>query len=483
MLPKSLKYGSKVESVMCRSYRSNIAPMNGTGIYNGGDTITINIPTRNNLVLAPSESYLKFSLQLKNGATAANFMRWDSGGAHGIIQRIRVFHGSNLLSDIDNYNLLAKMMFDISVPTDAAYGKYNVISGTRNDLVVKLADMAAGTTYVQNDTQLIDNMGFSAYQINSGDLIGSNIGANALTTTQTYCLNLVSLVGTLCSQNYIPLYAMTSAPLRIEIILVDSIIKACACSTAPDLTTGGISITNCEYVAQFMELSDDAISMISSSLGGDKLQFVVPDYRNYSYSGITINASGTNTQTQTQFPIPAKFSSLKSLFITCRDMGMGKTACFPHSCITNGLVDYQFRIGSILAPLKAPNSNPEMFCELLKSISSLSDLNHHPSIEKSSYSQIMSATYLSELATAAGTGVSNINSGSFYVGLDLENYAGSDRSQIFTGYNSNTDDIYFVGNYNITITGNATAYNPRFDAFACFDSVIIFENNTAYIVF
>ncbi len=50
MLPKQLKNGSKVESVMARSYRTNIAPQNGTGTYNAGNTI-INIPTRNNLTL------------------------------------------------------------------------------------------------------------------------------------------------------------------------------------------------------------------------------------------------------------------------------------------------------------------------------------------------------------------------------------------------------------------------------------------------
>ena len=147
--------------------------------------------------------------------------------------------------------------------------------------------------------------------------------------------------------------------------------------------------------------------------------------------------------------------------------------------MTSGIIDYQFRIGSIVAPLKAPNSNPEMFCELLKSIGSMSDLNHHPSIEKTSYSLAVSSTYLAESGAGGGSGVSNINSGSFYVGLDLENYAGSDRTQIFTGYNSNTDDIYYVAN----LAAGATSYTPRFDAFANFDSVIIFENNTAYIVF
>ena len=34
MLPKTLKYGSKVESAYARSMRSNIQPQNGTGPYN-----------------------------------------------------------------------------------------------------------------------------------------------------------------------------------------------------------------------------------------------------------------------------------------------------------------------------------------------------------------------------------------------------------------------------------------------------------------
>ena len=112
MLPKNLAYGSKVESASARSYRTNIQPQNGTGNYNASDTIIINIPTRNNLVFAPSESYLKFTHTVTANANN-NYARFDSCGAHGLIQRIRVFHGSNLLSDIDNYGLLAKILFDL----------------------------------------------------------------------------------------------------------------------------------------------------------------------------------------------------------------------------------------------------------------------------------------------------------------------------------------------------------------------------------
>ena len=74
-------------------------------------------------------------------------------------------------------------------------------------------------------------------------------------------------------------------------------------------------------------------------------------------------------------------------------------------------------------------------------------------------------------------GVSAVNSASFYVGLDLENYANSDKSQIFAGWNSATDDIYYIP----TFAGQTVATVVRFDAMALFDSLLVFENNTCYV--
>ena len=119
-----------------------------------------------------------------------------------------------------------------------------------------------------------------------------------------------------------------------------------------------------------------------------------------------------------------------------------------------------------MVPTKPPETLTEMFCEVLKAIGSMSDLNHQPAIEKTSYEMAVSAAN-----TASGA----INSGSFYIGLDLENYSTASKDSIFAGYNSNTDDIFAV--VNLT---PAAAITPRLDAFAMFDSVIVFENNTAY---
>ena len=459
MLPKNLKYGSKVESSVARSSRINIAPQNGTGNYGYGDTIILNIPTRNNLVLATSESYLKFKLSITNG-TAANAFRWDSCGAHGLFQRIRVFHGSNLIQDIDSYGLLAKVLFDLQQPTDATYGKQTMLCGTRSDLVL-------GSTTT-----------LSVNQINSGERFGavSNapfaLSAAAAVLSDTYCLNLISLIGSLSSSNYLPLFSMTSAPLRVEIQLVSSLFQAMADLTDAGGTTSTIALSNVEYIANIIELGDQAMSTIYGSLEGKPLQYVVPDFRNYQFTATIPD----NTATQITMPIPAKYSSLKNILVTTRDKGTGAATFFPFSSVVLGLSQYQFRIGAQIIPPKPPTTVPEFFAETLKAMGSISDIHYTPSIDKQSFS-LASSSASNDSATVTST----VSSGSFCIGIDLENYAAADKSTIFSGMNTNTDDIFLQLDYGAVNRG--AALTVRFDAFSNFDSVLVAENQTAFIKF
>ncbi len=66
---------------------------------------------------------------------------------------------------------------------------------------------------------------------------------------------------------------MTSAPLSIEITLVDAIIKALA--ARQDST---FAMTNVEYLASFIELSDSAMQMIYSEKGDKPIQYVFPSF-------------------------------------------------------------------------------------------------------------------------------------------------------------------------------------------------------------
>ena len=468
MLPKNLKYTSRIESQMARATKNNISPQNGTGPYGLGDTIILNIPTRNNLVLSTTESYLKFNLQVTNTSGNPASFRFDSCGAHGIISRIRIFHGSNLLQDISEYGLLAKFLFDMQVSYDSTIGKHSILAGTRADQALTLpteatangADLATTQALANALKATFSNAKVSFNTVNSGEFLGT-VNNNTATTSRTYCLNLISLIGTLCSSQYLPNFAMTSSPLRVEIQLVDAIQKAICCNG-----TATIAVSNVEYIGNFIELSDEAVGMIYSSIQGP-LQVCIPDYRNYQYNQQLTNG----TASQINFSIPSKFSSLKSIYATCRDQGTGAFSYFPFSSVNKGILDYYFRVGATLIPTKSPNTLPEMFSELLKSVGSMSDLNHHPAIDFPTYSILDSLQN--------GHTTSTVSSSSFYIGLDLESYSNSDKSQIYQGYNTNNDDIFLVLNY----SGTGATSNCRYDAFALFDSVIVFENNTAYCKF
>lgn len=492
MLPKNLRYGSKVESAPAKSTRVNIAPQNGTGNYNLGDTIIVNIPTRRNLVLVPSESYFKYSIEITNPTNGlVEHYRWDSGGAQAIIQKLRIFSGSNLLEDIDAYGMLAKMLMDLQVNTPSTYGKYNVMAGTRSDIMTTPPAVIASAAGVVNGTPAMDPtnattlgttltavlnsvLSQQCVPINNGDYITTVTGGAAPVKSgaYTYCINLISMLGSLCQNQYIPLFAMDSAPLRLELQLVDDI-KKMLTSVAG---TSTITISNVEYIANFIELSDEAVNMIVESLQGEPLQFVLPSWRNYQFSYALSNSATVN------IPIPAKFSSLKSLFITTRDRFNLPLYC-PHSSVVDGLASYQFRLGSTIVPAKAPSSQPEFFAECLKAIASMGDVYHSPSIDKNSYG--LNAT-VADVAITDNTLYPHTikrgltQSGSFYIGLDLENYANAPKDSIFAGYNSNTDDIYAMLTYGQTV-GFVGA--TRYDAYACFDQVLVCANSTAFVRF
>ena len=138
-------------------------------------------------------------------------------------------------------------------------------------------------------------------------------------------------------------------------------------------------------------------------------------------------------------------------------------------------------------PSKPVDDICSMFSELTKSIGSISDLHFNPSIRKSSY-MITSST--ANTVALEANNASNIISGSFYVGIDLENYTAAPKDTIFAGMNTNTDDIFFIGNYN-TSAGSLTNYTGanlatttvRFDAYATFDCVLVCENGTCFVRF
>jgi len=449
MIPANLKYQSKVESAPARRYLTQIQPQGGTGTYNPGDTITINIPTRANTALIPSESYLRGNFNLiASGASTSSCL--ESCGWHQFIQRIRVFHGSNLLEDIDNYGQLAKILYDYQAPEDAVKGRFAITSGTNEEYSVATGGAIGANTLLNSRS------------VNRGRALGVLAAA---TTSFPFAMNLVSLVGALSGDKYLPLWEMTAAPLRVEIVLQSSLIRAMMVEGGTGLN---FTATGINYCGEFLELPDSAISAIKSG-SSSPMQMVLPSYRSYTNSA----SLPAGTQTQVSFPVPAKFSSLKNIFVATRSTA-GTAAQYPSSHCAFGVgsansIGYQFRVGSEVLPSTAPVALPEIYSEAVKCFGSLADLQVQPSIDNTAFA-------LNLPNTVAGLiEASTEDSGSFLIGIDMEVYQNADKTSIFSGTNTNTSDIFAIINY---FTASATTVLQT--AFAAYDQVLVYENGVCY---
>lgn len=465
MLPNNLKYQPKVESAPARRYRTNIQPQNGQNNYAQGNTIIINIPTRNNTALIPSESVLKGSVTFTPSATAT-CAALESCGHHGWINRLRVFHGSNLLQDIQEYHQLAKILYDFQMPLDSAQGRFSVTSGTTNEYTGRLDTAVSGT--VPNGSALIVKPTNRGKNYSSAFLNGNAVtGITATALTDNFCINLISLVGALSGNKYLPLWEMTSAPLRLELVLQSSIANVMNFSAGTP-TNGAFTLNNVEFIGEFLELPDSAIAAVRAG-SSNPLQMVVPDYRAYTFSQQLVQ----NVSTSVSMPIPAKFSSLKSLFVNHR-YTQGAVTYWPVAATQMGLTSYQFRIGSEVLPSTAPTSVSDWFTEASKCFGSIADVSYQPSIDLSSYNQAQAPTAV----TSYDLGMT-VDSGSFLVGIDCESYQNADKGAIFAGMNTNTSDIFYQPTHYYTGASTQCYYT----AFANFDSVLCCENGVAYVRF
>ena len=238
-LPKNCLYTNKINSSYSRNYQAVIQPQNGAAQL--GDTIIFNIPTGGNLVMSGHDTVLKFGLSIKNGATAAadGTIKLNKAGAYGVFQRMRVFAGGILISDIDNYGNLMDMLVTCQQSTDSVMGKLKILAGTENNVGASLGALAGDADSAQ----------------------------------YFYCLPLMSIFS--LTNNYVPLWALGGTPLRVELQVVSSITQVARSLTAILAPTVRELLTNIELVCNMMELSDTGMNIIKHSIGSDGLHRII----------------------------------------------------------------------------------------------------------------------------------------------------------------------------------------------------------------
>lgn len=456
-LPLNLKFGNKSESGLARQY-SSIVQSDQKSDFSFGETCVFNIPTRPNNYLDGSNTYLKFSVDLKNGATADNTIQLDACGAHCFIDRLRILHGSNVLEDCQDYASIAKLITDWTYHTD-----YKVsagwVQGHRNaEYNLGLSSVSVNSGGSQNNATVLDDV--TLIKTNAGDSVGVGLAADAV-ATQTYVLNLFSLIGSLAGDNYIPLTEMVGAPLRVEITWKQSPNFAVAALSALSATSSDHKIYATTLMTSVIEVSDDVNNAIREA-NPEGLQISSVQYKLVQTDTRAISGT-TNVSTS----IPARYKSVKSLFATLRDSDkIGNIRNFSNSFNRMGITSYQFRIGNMNYPQTQVTDDVVAFMEVQKGFNGgVNDLFSPTTVGQSQYTQ--------NVAPDIGE---NTSSGCYAIGLDLESYTGIvNRSVMYSGSNLTSTDCAL----NISTAG--VSANMRINVTALIDVLYTFSNGVAVV--
>jgi hypothetical protein len=468
-LPRNLLYQNKIDAMSARPYTSNIQPQ-GAQTYSANDVMIFNIPCNRNTVLSPHDTYLKFSMTATNGATAQDWVRLSKAGAHGFIQRLRVFHGSTLLEDIDNYgNLVAQLCTHQRSADNISY-KGSVTEGFEESCAVLCTGSGAGASA----TPVYSINGLRGARISNATFgAAAGLAGGAVTGVKTFCVPLVSILGTL-SDKYVPLFAMTSSSIRVEIQLVNSALIPFVSITA----MASFSISNVEIIGSFIELSDQALGVIQQSTAGAPLTMAVNRWSNLVY-----NATLANATTNVSVPVPFKYSSVQAIINSIRQYSAGAITFDAFGSYNYNINEYWYQFGSETLPTKHPGSSATgggdrqtMFNYYCSALGSTYDLDYNPLISLYTYDTMTVPVVSAETANTYAGQLSSI-AGAFGIGQELLSFPSANVDQMFSGRNTSTEDVY----HNLIFNANATTPAVRFDYYCLHHAVIILENGQASI--
>ena len=382
------------------------------------------------------------------------------------------FHGSTLLEDVDNYgNLMAQLCTHQRSADNVSY-KGSVVEGFEESCAVLVTGSGAGASA----TPIYSLNALRGARISNptyGAAAGLAIGG--VTPSKTFCIPLVSILGSL-GDKYLPLFAMTAAPLRLELQLVNSALVPFVSITA----MASFSLSNVEIIGSFIELSDQALGVIQQSQMGQPLTLAVNRYSNLVY-----NATLNNASTNVSCPVPFKYSSVQAIINTIRQHSAGAITFDAYGSFHYNINEYWYQFGSESLPTKHPGSSSTggadhqtMFNYYCSALGSAYDLDYNPLVSLYTYDTLTVPIATTETANTYAGNLNSI-SGAFGIGQELVSFPSANQDQMFSGRNTSTEDIY----HNMIFNANATTPSVRFDYYCLHHAVIICDNGAAQIRF
>lgn len=445
LLPNSVAVSSdclfnlKPSSVRARTMRCSI-PTSNKATFNPGDLAIFYIPGgRRNTYLDPTQTYIRYTVRNTDTTVSANnFIEFDGSGA-SVINRLDVFHASNLLETVQQYNVLYNYLLDF---------QYNVAEKTG------LAN-CYGTTNSNSFTYA-----------RTGLPIGSVATGNS---QYTVCMPVLSSVFGLTADKFLPI-GMLNDDIRIELSW-EAQNQGMVYGSA---TTAAWTVIQAELVCTIIELSDEGEQMVRSATPPEAPIYLHGSSFRHYVSSLNSSTSGVYSTL-----VPSRFASLKTL-ILCprRSTEINDSKSYSISSRINPNISwYWWRVGGAIIPQKyvvLENANTtgsfsEGFIEIMRSFHSLDSSINASSLPQPYYNVTDKATDATQLTTGITTGINSFQN-AFALATEMESFA--QRSDLLlSGANTLSSQVFFECQIN-----TATVSQYTLDFYAQYDVIYVLEN-------
>ena len=449
---ESLAYASmKKRSVSARSFRTKIAPSNGSS-FAADSTIQIDLP--GNL----QAQYFDFSsMYLKFKLTSNLALHLDRGGAFGLFKRLQLSVAGAQLADVNSYGLLCTAMLDTDSSAEWKAGYGNICAGTIGDALTGVSQAA--------------------------DAAGARV----------YCVPIVlnPLFNT-TGHRLIPAFSLSAIQMRLQI---DS---AASCVVTP---AGGndpvLAFSEVELCCMMTELSPQAQAQVDAACGGN--------YTILANSFMNSQAQLAANDTQLTANLGFSVSSLERIIAIHRPTATiaARGAYSLGNRTTSGLVQYKYLINAESFPQRdvvVGDHGAESTAEMLIADHALVDFNKgsalnngtavttstvhnligalsgtNPNIEKSACFMLKDGAGTSPgVGIVAGANATASNIGTYMISTDFENGLSVGKSSsIYSGVSTIASSVQWLGTYS-----NAHAA-AQVDFFACFSVLITLNTRGA----
>lgn len=356
-LPKELALGSNKPMAhqgkpSINRYRSD----NST--YGAGDVIRIEIPCgREGQYLFPKDSFIEAKVRVNytSVSTTVGSIAIDQS-CYALFNRMRIYHGSNMVEDTLYTNRLWTSIYDLQVNENKR----------RNDCINKMV--------YDNSTVFSGGVGAGAGS-NTG-LLGYNLVYIPTATTAStavdstavdFCFQLPSaLLGTL-AQKALPIGLMSASSLYLELELASIATAFINSLSAGTFVINSFTVSDIYYNAKISTLPSDVHSLILQSTGGT-INLPSVSYKT-EMKTIATGSSAFNDKFSFQF------SSLKNFLFwfqnstSATDITKRSISSRPRA----NLNDYYLSINGEVFPSQAIANPSRMFSELLRAYDALSD--------------------------------------------------------------------------------------------------------------